>query len=128
MSAIDMATLGVFAWALALNILAGIISFFEDLGENPRRMNQNYAPVSMKGWRGIRGGGTGIFWRFYTATRIREEDSHLERTYISQWTKLPLDEREMLAIRGLLRRVSLLSLVIIGMVRFSMGESILNIF
>ena len=133
MSAIDMATLGVFAFVLFLQMIWGIISFlskfdspigFEEVadGEPPIPLAYSRGKIS-----GLRGGGRGILWPLYT----KKYDNDV-RIYATPWkgvfTRLRPHSKEFKAIRLLVRQVSLLSLAVMGIIRFAMGEPILSLF
>ena len=133
MSAIDMATLGVFAFALFLQVLWGIISFlskfdspigFEEVGDGVPPIPLAYSQGEIDGFRG---GGRGILWWLYT-----KKDAEEVRVYTTPrkgFLKVfYVPPKEFDGARLLLRQLSLLSLAVMGIIRFAMGEPILSLF
>ena len=128
--AIDMATLCVFIWALLLQILAGLLAFLETIDPKLEPDEELSIPYAEGSVGGIRGGGDGIFWRLYTdlywpVTGEKGRDSRMLR---STWRPFQLPAKEMAGLRLLLRQLSILSLAVIGLIRFASGEPILNLF
>ena len=133
MSAIDMATLGVFAFALFLQVLWGIISFlskfdspigFEEVADGVPPVPLAYSQGKIDGFRG---GSRGIFWWLYT-----KKDAEDVRVYTTPWKGFLkvfyVPPKEFDGARLLLRQLSLLALAVMGIIRFAMGEPILSLF
>ena len=135
LSAIDHATLWVFVSALLLQVTAGAIAIVSE--ELDFGVSIQDEPVAYSRGRvdGLRGGGTGVFWWLYTEKGQnnlgdgrggnRYEDT---RWYSPPKRPFNLPAREVGAFQRLLRGVSLLSLAVMGIVRFASGEPILNLF
>lgn len=133
MSAIDMATVGVFSFALFLQVLSGIALFlskldspigFEDVADGVPPTPLAYSQGEIGGFRG---GGQGILWQLYTEKY--DDDVRVYASPRKGILKIFLfPPKEFDAVRLLLRQLSLLSLAVIGIIRFALDEPILNLF
>ena len=126
MTSIDIATLGVLSWALLLQIIAALLSLLEQL--DPHK-NLEEAPRVYESDRS-RVGGNGILgWLFsHALLTSRSESYQEERFYITPKSSLTLSTQDVKIYRAVARQVSLLSLAVIGLVRFASGVPILNFF
>ena len=133
MSTIDMATVGVFSFALFLQVYSGLALFlskldsqigFEDIAEGVPPTPLAYSQRKIGGFRG---GGQGKIWWLYT----KKYDKNV-RVYTTPWRGFLkiffFPPKEFDAVRLLLRQISLLSLAVMGIIRFALGEPILNLF
>ena len=133
MSAIDMATVGVFSFALFLQVISGIALFlskldsqigFEDIADGVPPTPFAYSQGKIGGFHG---GGQGILWPLYTEKY--EEDVRVYTSPRKGFLKMFFfPPKEFDAVRLLLRQLSLLSLAVMGIIRFALGEPILNLF
>ncbi len=133
MSAINVATLVVFSVALLLQVISGIILFlskfdspigFEEIAEGVPPTPLAYSQGEIGG---LRGGGRGIFWWFYTEKY--DEDVRVYASPRKGFLKIFFfPPKEFDAVRLLLRQLSLLSLAVMGIIRFALGEPILDLF
>lgn len=133
MSAIDLATVIVLSIALALQVFSGIALFlskldsqigFEDIaaGVPPTPLAYSQGKIG-----GFRGGGQGILWRLYTEKY--DEDVRIYASPRKGLLKIFFfPPKEFDAIRLLLRQLSLLSLAVMGIIRFALDEPILRLF
>lgn len=133
MSAVDVATVIVLSIALFLQVYSGIALFlskidsligFEDVADGVPPTPLAYSQGKIGGFRG---GGRGILWRLYT----KKEDEDV-RVYTTPWRGILkifyFPPKEFDSVRLLLRQLALLSLAVMGIIRFAMGEPILNLF
>ena len=135
LSPVNQATFWVFVWALLLQVAAGAIAIVNEELDFSVSIRDEPVPYSQGRIGGIRGGGSGVFWRLYTQEGRnnlgdgrggnRYEDT---RWYAPPWRPFNLPAREVGAFQRLLRGVSLLSLAVMGIVRLTQEEPILNLF
>jgi len=133
MSAIDLATVIVLSIALILQVFSGIALFlskldsqigFEDIADGvpPTPLAYSQGKIS-----GFRGGGQGILWRLYTEKY--DKDVRVYASPRKGFLKIFFfPPKEFDAVRLLLRQLSLLSLAVMGIIRFALGKPILDLF
>ena len=127
MNTIDLVTLGFLAFALLLQVLAGILAFLCELeppiverqqeGATPRK---SYSRVPVNEFREE---NRTLFKWFYIEREI-------DANFILRLPKFPfrLPRDEVDGMRFLLKRGSLLLLAVAGLIRFAYGEPILSLF
>ena len=138
MSATDVATLGVLSWALALQTVAGLLSIWAKLDEEVFS-NENPYPLELERHTSkrekdvFRDNARGWFRLLYdvwiTQPGHEPGDTHVVfRFRRFERPPLKLARKEIGTVQTLLRQLSLLSLAVIGLIRFASGEPILNLF
>ncbi len=135
MTAIDQATFWVFIGALLLQVTAGVVAVVNEELDYDVSIRDDPRPYSHGGVTGFRGGGSGVLWWFYTH-RVRNNlgdgtgGNRYEdvRLYSPPRRPFNLPAREVSAFQRLFRGLSLLSIAVMGIVRFASGEPILNLF
>ncbi len=127
MNTIDLVTLGFLAFALFLQVLAGILTFLCEL-EPPiiERQREGASPrllYSRTPTNEFREGARSLFKWFFVE---KVEDA----SYILRLPKLPFNllREEISGVRFLLKRSSILLLAVAGLIRFAYGEPILKLF
>lgn len=127
LSGVDAATLGVLSWAMLLQVLAGVYRLLEMLHDaHVQYLEKVSRTVTYPGGRGI--------FRWLYTYKITDAEAYTGRVDLcSPFNKpvlrrlrFPLIERE--AGPRALRQLSLLSVGVIALVRFAMGEPILQLF
>ena len=129
MTVIDQATFWVFGFALFAQLIAGVLSFLKEV-----EPASSVLPYSEGSIGGVKGGGRGFLWWLYTVKRTGSKPRGAEvvqvdsRTFASplRWIRLP--DNEIKGLQLLLRQLSILSLAVMGIIRFAAGEPILNFF
>ena len=123
-SPVDWATLGVLLFVLALQLVSGLISFFQKCEPGIDFAEANDHEFHKIGIINVRGSFPSLYWLIYSAPEY-SPNFHLIRPI---WRVFCMSEGEAGVFRLLLRQMSLLALAVIGIIRFTSGEPILNLF
>lgn len=126
--AVDVATLFVLIWALALQVIAGVIASLCEL-EPPTVTDSDITGGSSSKYSLGRGVNLqkirGPFKRLYTEKAGSGEEETIRLRGVTPLGR-PINEAK--AAERVIRGVSLLSIAVMGIVRFAQDEPILNLF
>ncbi len=132
MACIDMATLAVLSLAVLLVTLAGAYRFLENLHDDVTRYRTQ--TIQSGGMRGNAYPERGFLFRWLylrksqggqTPTNERVICSPFSKRFLKR-LRLPDVEREVAPY--FLRQIALLSVAVMGLIRFALGEPILRLF